>query len=332
MLSRTIIGLVLVSVLLAACGEPADFSAEQRLPAAQQQTDEILFVADGNVMRWRDGDVEQVTEDVIAEAPSWAPHGDRFAYVQVFEAHSEVVIADSDGDPLVRVTNHEPNAEPFSQEHVFLAAWAKDPDWNPVAEEIAYASDFEGLDQFSRPLYIWVAERLGEGIPPYPLNASFQIGLSQEDPSYSPDGQKICFTVTVDEGGRRTTEIWTLNLESAIWEQLVFGGEGAFDPAWSPLGSEIAYVQRQGESTDIWIAPTDDGEPYQLTQIGSAVEPEWSPDGDRIVFITQNGPEFEVVVIELTRDSEGRLVASEPERLFTADGIDAPSGLSWIYR
>ncbi len=317
-----------LTVLLTACGTADTFRTGQ----AAESRGEILFVANHSIMRWKDGKIEQLTEGILAESPTWAPAGDRFAYVQNSGDYSDVVIANREGDLLVTLTSHDSGYTPYSEDHVFFAAWAKEPDWSPVGEELVYISDKGGLDLFSRNLYIWLAE-FGVEAPPYPLEASQRLSLSQEGPVYSPDGVQLVFSTRQDNGGGdRFQEVWTLDLETGIFAPLVVGTEGAYDPDWSPDGDYIAYIQRAGDMNDVWIAPVDGSEPYKLTDVGSAVEPVWSPDGRQIAFVRGVGVEFEVWVVDVSIDSTGRVIASEPEKLFSASNIDATSGLSWFSR
>lgn len=318
---------ILSLALIVGCGEPVESMTGQ---AADESQGEILFVSNHNVMRWTDGDVTQVTHDVVAASPTWAPAGDRFAYIQMHEAFSELVIMTRDGEPLVQVTKNDPGLQPHSLDFVLSAAWAMDPDWSPVAEELVYVSDKGGTDEFSRDLYIWIAEQLDKGIPPYISDSAASIGRTQEDPSYSPDGSQLSFTVRDEENGSRHSEIWTINLRTAEWQELVIDTEGAYDSVWSPDGDNIAYIQRTGETNDVWIVPLDGGEPYQLTDIGACAEPQWSPDGDQIAFMREVDGNFEIWTVDVEEDASGKLTASNPEQLITADNIDAQSGLSWI--
>ncbi|MCO5176316.1 MAG: hypothetical protein M9890_04980 [Thermomicrobiales bacterium] len=48
-----------------------------------------------------------------------------------------------------------------------------------------------------------------------------------------------------------------------------------------------------------------------------------------IVFFRERDSTFEAWYVEVTEEG-GKLVASEPQRLFTASNIDAASGMSWI--
>jgi TolB protein len=319
-----------MALVLVGCGTPDPaVEGNERLVAGDGPAGRILFVSDHNVMVWRDGSIDQVTRDVYAAMPSWASAGDRFAYIQVHDGFSEIVVASANGDPLLQVTSNDPGLEPYTEEFVFNAAWAWDPDWSPAGEQLIYVSDKGGLDIYSRPLYLWFVEDWE--VDPYALNASFEIGVSQESPAFSPDGSQAAFVVRNEHGDDvRLAEVWTLDLDLGIWEVIAAPPDGAFDPDWSPDGDNIVYTARTGQSTDIWVAPAEGGEPYQLTTLGACSEPVWSPDGEYIAFMYQNGASFEVWYAGVTLDANGRYVATEPAELFSADNIDAPSGLSWI--
>lgn len=326
---------LLVGMLLVACGEPdATLSTPQAQQQAQSNTKpsgEILFVSDHNISLW-DGDIKQLTSGEHAASPSWAPVGDRFAYVRVGEAFSDVIIARRDGAPLLAVTEgHQPDLEEFSEEYVANASWAWDVEWSPAGEQLIYVSDKGQFDQYSRPLYLWYSETFDVG--PYMLNASAEIGATQEMPAFSPDGDTVAFVVRNErEFGNRVSEIWLLDLNSATWESFVESPEGSYAPDWAPDAQNIVYVQRTGTSNDLWIAPLDGSEPYQITEIGSVASPVWSPDGKFIAFFRENKGNFEAWYVEVTADENGRITASEPEHLFSADDIDTVSGMSWIQR
>jgi TolB protein len=81
----------------------------------------------------------------------------------------------------------------------------------------------------------------------------------------------------------------------------------AYQPAWSPDGSRIAYIRREESASDLMLVSAAGGEPVQLTSNGSgeplhsyeriyasvwAFYPAWSPNGAEIAFASQAAPPF----------------------------------------
>lgn len=325
-----VVALLLVSMILAACGEPdPSLESPQTGQSSNSPSGRILFVADGNIMLWNNGNISRLTGGVQAASPSWAPAGERFAYIQVHDAFSDVVVARSNGETLVVVTEgHDPPLLEFTEEYVENAAWARDVHWSPVGEQLIYVSDKGGFDQYSRPLFLWYSETFAVG--PYLLNASASIGVTQESPVLSPDGNQVAFVVRNEYGlGARVSEIWLLDLNTATRDMLVTSDSGSYQPEWSPDGRNLVYVQRTGHSNDIWIAPVDGSDPYVLIDSGRAASPIWSRDGRFIAYFQESGGEFQARYVEISEDADGRVVASESRELFSHDNVDAPSGMSW---
>ncbi|MDQ3549551.1 MAG: hypothetical protein M3439_12120 [Chloroflexota bacterium] len=331
--------LVAASFILSACGQPDPTLTSSLAQSGDDPSGRILFVADGNVQLWSNGDIGQVTdidEEFDALSPTWAPDGERFAYVQADrgKGYSDLVIANLDGETLRSVTNNAPDVDPYSLEFVCNAYWVTDPVWDLAGERIIWASDRGGWEwddcgqRLSDPMFLWYSETWEAD--PYILSATSEIGLAQEGPTLSRNGQMAAFVVREDiTDSLRNPQIWTIDLNTAETEILVEHPDGAYDPAWSPDDRNVAYIQRDGTSNDIWIAPTDGGAPYRLTDIGSCVSPAWSPDGRFVAFFRVNDGNFEAWYVEVEADAANRLTASDPQRLFSADNISTPSGMSW---
>jgi TolB protein len=342
----TILAVLLGAMFATACGTPDPLL--DSTPTSQELDDEsesdnvgadpsgkILFISDHEVAVWDDGDVRTVTDDANAASPSWSPDGQRFAFIEMSDGFSELMIADANGENVRQMTENEPNVELHSEGFAYLAAWALDPVWSRDGDQIIYASDFGGSDSFSDPLYLWYIEDVDNlNIPPYLLDASAGLGLFQENPTLSADGDSAAYVTRTDVTTTlRNTEIWTLDLNTGESTQLVGHPDGSYDPAWSPISDDVAYIQRDGNNNDVWVMPVEednDGIAYQLTHLGDCVAPAWSPDGRFLAFFRYEGSGFEAWYIEMTQDSTGKYAASEPKKLFDADNIDAPSGMSWI--
>src|SRR5579862_1782156 len=86
--------------------------------------------------------------------------------------------------------------------------------------------------------------------------------------------------VVLAEGGKRTMKLDDM-----------FAFKRVADPKISPDGKLVAYVVSTVDlagnksSSAIWLAPTDKGEPRQLTNpTKKDGHPRWSPDGKQILF------------------------------------------------
>jgi serine/threonine protein kinase len=98
--------------------------------------------------------------------------------------------------------------------------------------------------------------------------------------SFSPDGQKIAFTNTVNN----VRQVWVKDLAQVEPIQITFGEDGADRPGWSPRNDQIVYTRRsrsQGTSS-IWSVPSVGGASHKVIEGGR--NPNWSWDGARLVF------------------------------------------------
>jgi TolB protein len=122
-----------------------------------------------------------------------------------------------------------------------------------------------------------------------PINITNSPGQIDDDPDWSPDGQKIVFTshpVTDNVNNSIHAEIYVLTLETGVTERLTFNLEEERAPAWSPDGTHIAYLCRAGGS-DFEICVMNANGTGQTPLTDNTVldaTPTWSPDGQKIVF------------------------------------------------
>jgi Tol biopolymer transport system component len=152
---------------------------------------------------------------------------------------------------------------------------------SPDGKLVAYSSD-RGLSG-ERNLYI----RQTGGGQAIPLTTD---GAGNTAPDFSPDGTKIVFQSSRDDGG--------------IYEIPAFGGEArlvaldGLDPKYSPDGTQVAYWigtcgidSRVPGSGAVWVALLAGGPPRRVgTKFTAARQPLWSPDGKHILLVGYTSP------------------------------------------
>ena len=118
-----------------------------------------------------------------------------------------------------------------------------------------------------------------------------------DDPDWSPDGEKIAFTshaVTDDQTNPVTAEIYVVDANGkGKPRRLTNNTEEERGPDWSPDGKLIAYMCRKGEAVEgrsigtfeICIMNADGSGQKRITNNRLAeLTPSWSPDGKQIIF------------------------------------------------
>jgi len=110
----------------------------------------------------------------------------------------------------------------------------------------------------------------------------------------------------------------------------LFAFKRVADPQISPDGKTVAYVLTTVDlpgnksSSSIWLAPTDKGQPRQLTNTTKKDRhPRWSPDGRRILFESNRSGENQLWMIDVGGGEARQLTTISSE---ASNAIWSPDG------
>jgi len=94
---------------------------------------------------------------------------------------------------------------------------------------------------------------------------------------------------------------------------------GCLQPAVSPDGSKIVYVQQSGKGMALWISDFDGKNPKALTEPGRNLIPSWLPDSKHIVWMFfkqgKDPAENSQLRIMNTETMESRRLFSDPQQI-----------------
>ncbi len=111
----------------------------------------------------------------------------------------------------------------------------------------------------------------------------------EASPSWSPDSQWLAYESYI--GNNLDIEIQSVRvLTDTI--QLTNGPAANFDPAWSPMGRQIAFVSNRSGKNEIWLADLDKAEDQRFVMISQnpavkSSHPAWSPEGKSLVWVAE---------------------------------------------
>jgi dipeptidyl aminopeptidase/acylaminoacyl peptidase len=274
-------------------------------------------------------------------SPRWSPDGTRLAFVSSRGAEKpsgQVYVLPVDGGEAVKLTElkEDPSDLAWSPDgtQIAFAARVRDEAYEEEDDHKRAPRRFTRLNYKldnvgwtgDRRQHLFVVAADGSGEPRQLTSGDFDHSA----PVWSPDGLRLAFVSQLDED-------WDLKLASDLyvadvdgnWEpRKLTGSDGGIDlPAWSPDGSEIAFLYTKGTldwpwHTQVAVIAAEGGEMRLLT--GSldrqclphppVREPLWS--GDRILFAIEDRGCSHVYAVGRDGSSDPELVLGG-ERLVT---------------
>jgi len=281
----------------------------------------ILFVRDGNVWVWDEGDSSELFGSRAASDARWSPDGDQVLYVSNESSYSNLMLRDLATGAVEQLTDNAPpiDFEPGSALYVGWSSWARDPAWSESGR-IAFIADYEESGRMA----LWLIETPGENavLAPELAPEAFDI----DGTSISVSGALTAYAVKMFDGVDYRTAVVLRDLSDGAVYPLVDEPGGVYDPAISPDEQWIAMTIRStGGTSDIWIASRADRSATQVTFGEQAVASTWSPDGSWLAYLRPSGDGFALQAIPVARGGP----AGASIGLGEWDGLDSTSGMSW---
>lgn len=168
-------------------------------------------------------------------------------------------------------------------------AWDDDsPAISPDGNKIAFTSNRIGTRE------IFVLDLVSNTLTQMTNSSAFEGTID-----WSPDGSYIVYDVY--QNNHFDLIIQSVNDQTEAPIQLTDGSTNNFQPAWSPDGSELAFVSDRSGRNSIWLARLQNPEDRFVEVIGSSEadfdHPVWSPDGTRLA-INRHQNNNEIIMIQ----------------------------------
>jgi serine/threonine-protein kinase len=193
--------------------------------------------------------------------PRIAPDGRRAAYTRTFPDGNDIEVYDLNRSASPR--------------RLTFGGMARYPAWSADGSRIAFQSTRDG----TASVYWQLAD--GSAGAPVRLTTAAE-GETHIPDSFSPDGERLTFTVTTGDGA----SVWVLDLATNEAEELIaVPGESVSQSVFSPDGRWIAYQSTEIGAFNVFVQPYPlTGAKFLLPPTVENHHPGWSADGSELFY------------------------------------------------
>jgi len=294
---------------------PAQGGSPQKIESEAEEAQSPAWSPDGKWIAciWRGGvavmdsdggSVRQITKGPADLAPSWSPDGRHLFFLSAKAGELQVWSVPVEGGDPIQLTDEKD-----------LSGYA--PQWIPHRDLLLYTaggkirtldtkSGVSGTIPFSAKMKL-ERKNYKHKKPKLPAPGQRLPVRGICSPVPSPEGQLIAFSALGD--------LWLRHTDGRT-EQLTSGPEDDADPAWSPDGTQIAYVSNRRGDYQVWVLDLADRTKRQVTtEQGQATMPIWQPSRENIIFVRSLWWQQSLCAVPASGGSPRTIVPAGAERI-----------------